>query len=132
MDLQQILDQLEPDVSADEQCFVSLYTRDRRYGGPEEGGWWYDWWTWHGSKKCMSREEAERLRDRLVNWAKGKNEENAPERWRRTAEMPTGPDPYLDTEGYIPRGWGDGGEYEIVIEDVAGERARDQQVPHYC
>lgn len=24
--------------------FVSEYSVDRRYGGPEEGGWWYDWW----------------------------------------------------------------------------------------
>lgn len=21
---------------------VAVYLRDRRYGGPEEGGWWYD------------------------------------------------------------------------------------------
>jgi hypothetical protein len=23
--------------------FINVYTIDRRYGGPEEGGWWYDW-----------------------------------------------------------------------------------------
>lgn len=24
--------------------FVNVYLRDRNYGGPEEGGWWYDSW----------------------------------------------------------------------------------------
>jgi hypothetical protein len=26
--------------------FVSRYTREICYGGPEEGGWWYDWNTY--------------------------------------------------------------------------------------
>ena len=26
-------------------AFVGFYLVDRRYGGPEEGGWWYDWHT---------------------------------------------------------------------------------------
>ena len=33
------------------QYFVNVYTVDKAYGGPEEGGWWYDegsqGWTWH-------------------------------------------------------------------------------------
>lgn len=30
------------------QRYVSRYTVDRRFGGPEEGGWWYDWHTYEG------------------------------------------------------------------------------------
>lgn len=30
-------------MSATERFYVSQYTVDRHYGGPEEGGWWYDW-----------------------------------------------------------------------------------------
>ena len=26
-----------------ERFYVSQYVVDRCYGGPEEGGWWYDW-----------------------------------------------------------------------------------------
>lgn len=25
------------------RCWVNVYERTRRYGGPEEGGWYYDW-----------------------------------------------------------------------------------------
>ena len=28
-----------------EHCVVSVYAVTRHYGGPEEGGWWYDWHT---------------------------------------------------------------------------------------
>lgn len=31
------------------QAFVSIYQVDRCYGGPEEGGWWYDHWMHMGS-----------------------------------------------------------------------------------
>lgn len=30
-------------MSATERFYVSQYTVDRCWGGPEEGGWWYDW-----------------------------------------------------------------------------------------
>lgn len=25
--------------------YISIYRVSRHYGGPEEGGWWYDWYT---------------------------------------------------------------------------------------
>ena len=28
-----------------EKRFVSLYDVTRQYGGPEEGGWWYNWFS---------------------------------------------------------------------------------------
>ena len=28
---------------SDELKFVTAYEVTRHYGGPEEGGWWYDW-----------------------------------------------------------------------------------------
>jgi len=30
-------------MSETERFYVSQYTVDRCYGGPEEGGWYYDW-----------------------------------------------------------------------------------------
>lgn len=33
------------DIRADRTVYVTVYARVLRYGGPEEGGWWYD--TWH-------------------------------------------------------------------------------------
>ena len=33
------------DLRADRTVYVTVYTRVLNYGGPEEGGWWYD--TWH-------------------------------------------------------------------------------------
>ena len=29
--------------SHDEVRFLGIYAISRHYGGPEEGGWWYDW-----------------------------------------------------------------------------------------
>lgn len=25
------------------ECFITAYSTTKEYGGPEEGGWWYDW-----------------------------------------------------------------------------------------
>lgn len=29
-------------VDVTPECYANLYMQDRAYGGPEEGGWWYD------------------------------------------------------------------------------------------
>lgn len=39
--------------------FVNVYDRDREYGGPEEGGWWYDTGRFLKSRPCRSKDEAE-------------------------------------------------------------------------
>ena len=31
------------ELAEDEMVFVNVYTVTRHYGGPEEGGWWYNW-----------------------------------------------------------------------------------------
>ena len=28
---------------AEHERFLTVYAQTRHYGGPEEGGWWYDW-----------------------------------------------------------------------------------------
>ena len=31
------------DIKDGEKVYVTLYTITRHFGGPEEGGWWYNW-----------------------------------------------------------------------------------------
>ena len=38
--------------------FVSAYDHVRAYGGPEEGGWWYDVYTLQGSVEVNNKEES--------------------------------------------------------------------------
>ena len=42
--------------------YVNVYMVDQAYGGPEEGGWWYNTWAIEESHACPDREQAERLR----------------------------------------------------------------------
>jgi hypothetical protein len=44
--------------------FVNVYDVTRHYGGPEEGGWWYDAGEPILSIVCTSREQAEQVRDK--------------------------------------------------------------------
>lgn len=39
--------------------WVNAYMVDREYGGPEEGGWWYDWYKCMASAPVRNTEEAE-------------------------------------------------------------------------
>lgn len=45
--------------------YVNIYLADREYGGPEEGGWWYDIGEPIGSIPCDTWKEAWDLREKL-------------------------------------------------------------------
>jgi hypothetical protein len=44
--------------------FVNVYDRDREYGGPEEGGWWYDTGRFLKSRPCRTKAEANKIVER--------------------------------------------------------------------
>ncbi|HIA51309.1 MAG TPA: hypothetical protein EYN91_04375 [Candidatus Melainabacteria bacterium] len=53
-------------------CYVSIYLEDRAYGGPEEGGWWYDYGVLQAdprnkcfSSKILAMRYASKLQDEL-------------------------------------------------------------------
>lgn len=48
--------------------YVTIYEVSRYYGGPEEGGWWYDWLTPVLSRKCRP-EVAEMVQNQLYKMA---------------------------------------------------------------
>lgn len=45
--------------------FVNVYSIDRVYGGPEEGGWWYDTGELVKVIVCQSEEQAQEVRQQL-------------------------------------------------------------------
>ena len=57
--------------------FVTLYEVSREYGGPEEGGWWYNWLTPVKSIRCR-RSQSEATQNRLYKSAR---EEYGADRW---------------------------------------------------
>ena len=50
-----------------EYNFITVYFVTREYGGPEEGGWWYDWYEMRESFDVRDTDEAvaKRLFDAL-------------------------------------------------------------------
>ena len=53
-ELQKAIDDMKP-------WYVNLYVYDRAYGGPEEGGWWFDVYELQNTTRVASKEEAESL-----------------------------------------------------------------------
>jgi len=47
--------------------YVNVYSVDRCYGGPEEGGWWYDTGDPVASIPAANDEEAGKIRDALID-----------------------------------------------------------------
>lgn len=46
---------------------VTTYAVEQLYGGPEEGGWWYDWYTPIRVELCPDEDDAHaRSRDRIL------------------------------------------------------------------
>lgn len=47
-------------------CWINVYYITRKYGGPEEGGWWYDHWDCvdsHRGRLEESEEDEKELRE---------------------------------------------------------------------
>ena len=111
--------------------FVTVYSRERCYGGPEEGGWWYDmmsvvWW-----RRVNSEEQAHELVATLEAKAAELNEANKRRVYAAAGNLPDIETAYDGIEGYIPRHWSGGDDEQIVVvEEVLGSRVR-QERPHY-
>ncbi len=125
----------QPDFQEAQPAFVSIYNHERCYGGPEEGGWWYDVYQLEGSKAFQSREEAEAWLEKAKVEVERINRENAPARYRAMASLPDEdrePCPANCDEGYIPRDWSDGGTLLVVVEDKKGQMDNTHEpAPHY-
>ena len=57
------------------RIYVNTYLQDRVYGGPEEGGWWFDTKKPVQSVRCASEEEAENLEVERSEWCYRENKE---------------------------------------------------------
>jgi len=51
------------EAKAPESHYVSLYSSQQRYGGPEEGGWWHSVNCCEASQEYQTREQAEAARE---------------------------------------------------------------------
>lgn len=64
-------------ATSTEVSYLAVYTHDRAYGGPEEGGWWYGVHTWEPEFKvqmftdegeaCAARKEWQAVLDEGPN-----------------------------------------------------------------
>lgn len=58
--------------------YVNTYMHDRSYGGPEEGGWYYDVYEALDSIPCKSKDECERMREAAEKDAEAENKGRPP------------------------------------------------------
>lgn len=93
---------------AKKEVYVSVYEVSRCYGGPEEGGWWYNWLEYTGRSLCRRVKKAARVAEAL------------------RAEL-------LDDQPrfgiYSAANYGEA-EYRVIIEDRPGECA-STEAPRY-
>ena len=67
----------------EKKCCVSLYVRDRVYGGPEEGGWWYSNVTLVRYQLFATEAQANRALEGIEELAKCKTREAMMEHGKR-------------------------------------------------
>lgn len=125
----------QPDYKKAQGAYVSIYRRSQHFGGPEEGGWWYDRISLKGSKWFPTTEQAEAFLEQAKAEVEKMNQDEAPARARAFACLPDEDEvccPANCPEGYIPNDWTDGGELFIRIEERAGESDNTHEpTPHY-
>ena len=124
----------DPETTKASPAFVSVYSHARAYGGPEEGGWWYDVVRLVASRRFPTMEQAEAYMAEQQAEVERRNAEDAPARARAFASLPDCDEEALPDagEGYIPAGWSDGGKLFCQIEEQQGQDDNsDQPRPHY-
>lgn len=62
----------------EDSVFISVYLRDRAYGGPEEGGWWYETGELIRSTQVLSSDEAICLQELEQAWCDENNKGRYP------------------------------------------------------
>lgn len=82
------------------RLYVNVYIHDRAYGGPEEGGWWYDTYDpiEEECKFASTEEEAKKIFEDMLAWAKKENENRRP-----ISSVLSEGRYFVDLEGFPPR-----------------------------
>jgi len=88
--------------------YVTVYHEEQRYGGPEEGGWWYDWT--EVDKSWLIARDKRRNFKKILRMAK------------EYAEFWTDGDYYSVNST---------GRYFVVVEHIKGSKASKER-PYYC
>lgn len=89
--------------------YVNVYLSDRAYGGPEEGGWWYNVRSVEEVLRCRDEAHAKQVYERKVEEYKEEN------RNRRS-----------DISSVLSEG-----RFDVELEAWPGERSPAER-PHYC
>jgi hypothetical protein len=89
--------------------YVNVYLSDRAYGGPEEGGWWYNIRNVEQVFRCKDEDHAKQVYDQMVV-------EYASENRNRRADISS-----VLSEG----------RFEVTLEAWPGERSPSER-PRYC
>lgn len=113
-----------------DQFFVTLYEVKSLYGGPEEGGWWYDWYTPIATKQVATQEMAELMQNKIRERAAEMRKEAALD-WAR--QMRESCD-WAEARGLDPADLPepDGPDnFVVMIEDRPGSYQTTQR-PQYC
>lgn len=108
------------DAEKAEGRYVSLYTRQQCYGGPEEGGWWYDVWILESTAYVPTLDTADKLKAAIEKDA----EEMTIQARASYGEYCKREMEWLDERGldadYLPEPDGPE-EYHVLIEEHPGQ-----------
>ena len=135
IDIDGLYDKYQMD-STDKPIYVSIYSKERAYGGPEEGGWWYDDYTLEKTKKFLDAEEAElfaeRLNEEIGLWTEMAGGNGTSSQGMVDYPDPSGGDPMYDhSDSDIPLGFATGDKtYFATVEDTQGSLQRTER-PRY-
>jgi len=119
-----------PEFAPAKPCFVSIYETNKCYGGPEEGGWFYDRTALVGSVPFPTRLAAEAYLAEAESKASALQAE-ANDGFKRAYLMRYGNAAEVEDDFCVGE-VASADEYEVIIEEVQGERDNTREpIPHW-
>lgn len=117
--LKAAFDKMCPDAEQAKDRWVTLYERVSYYGGPEEGGWWGTNVVMVATKRCTSKDAAEKLLEEVKATAAAMGEEATRSHGERCGrEMDWCEARGLDAD-YLPEPDGPS-DFFVVVEEEPG------------
>lgn len=111
--------------------YVSLYRVDRCYGGPEEGGWWYNHYSLESYQFCNSRQQAEKIKEKIEEKVKELNSQEIKDHGEQCLrELEYCESHGIDDSNSVFGEVNGPTEYYVVIEENLGGQ-NTTEIPHY-
>lgn len=108
--------------------YIVAYAITREYGGPEEGGWFFDRYLRLHAIRLNHRRNTNKFKKRMQRWLVDKNLVKQAHKYHKDT---MGEDYEMSDDEYLKNYYSSGVEFEVYVENSLPPKVYPIERPHY-